>query len=127
MPASAETVEQRLHSIKMKGKEVFKIAVKGMSEALVEAANRAGLKLEDITHVIPHQANLRIIQAIADRLEVPDEKLVINVDKYSNTGAASVIIGLDEALRSGRIKSGDSIAMAAFGAGLALASAVVRW
>ena len=127
VPTSKETIEQSLHTLKMEGKEIFKTAVKVMSEATLEAAQRAGLKLEDISLVIPHQANIRIIQAIGERLKTDPNKLFVNLDKVGNTSAASVIIALDEAAKKGRIKKGDAIALVAFGAGTTLASCAVRW
>lgn len=127
MPPSLQTMEQRLHTLKMEGKEIFKTAVKVMSEATLEATKRAGLKLDDISLIIPHQANSRIILAIGERLEAPEGKIFMNLDKIGNTSAASVIIALVDALKAGRIKKGDAIAFVAFGAGTTLASAVVRW
>jgi 3-oxoacyl-[acyl-carrier-protein] synthase III len=126
-PSSKETIEQSLHTLKMEGKEIFKTAVKVMSEATLEAAHRAHLQLEDISSIIPHQANIRIIRAIGERLKVAPEKLFINLDKVGNTSAASVIIALDEAVKTGKVKKGNIIALVAFGAGTTLASSVVRW
>jgi len=126
-PSSKETIEQNLHTLKMEGKEIFKTAVKVMSDATLEAARRAGLKFEDISLVIPHQANIRIIQAIGERLKLNPNKLFINLDRVGNTSAASVIIALDEALKKGRVKKGDALALVAFGAGTTLASCAVRW
>lgn len=126
-PSSKETIEQSLHTLKMEGKEIFKTAVKVMSEATLEAARRAHLTLQDVALVIPHQANIRIIQAIGDRLEVQPEKLFINLDKVGNTSAASVIIALDEVAKTGKIKKGQALVLVAFGAGTTLASCAVRW
>jgi 3-oxoacyl-[acyl-carrier-protein] synthase III len=126
-PSSPETIEQKLHTLKMEGKEIFKTAVKVMSEATIEAAKRAHLKLEDLSLIIPHQANIRIIQAIGERLEVSPDKLFINLDKVGNTSAASIIIALDEAVKKGRVKRGDILGLVAFGAGTTLASSAVRW
>lgn len=126
-PSSKETIEQSLHTLKMEGKEIFKTAVKVMSEAILEAAHRAHLQLEDISTIVPHQANIRIIQAIGERLKVAPEKLFINLDKVGNTSAASVIIALDEAVKTGKVKKGNVIALVAFGAGTTLASSAVRW
>lgn len=127
MPPSLQTMEQRLHTLKMEGKEIFKTAVKVMSEATLEATRRAGLKFEDISVIIPHQANSRIIEAIGQRLQVPEGKLFMNLDKVGNTSAASVIIALVDAVKTGKVKKGDAVAFVAFGAGTTLASAVVRW
>jgi 3-oxoacyl-[acyl-carrier-protein] synthase III len=126
-PSTVETVEQRLNTLKMEGKEIFKIAVKVMSEATLEAVKRAHLKLEDVALMIPHQANLRIIQAIGDRLRFPAEKIFINLDRVGNTSAASIGIALDEAVRGGKIQKGQYLVLVAFGAGTTLASAVVKW
>jgi 3-oxoacyl-[acyl-carrier-protein] synthase-3 len=126
-PASHETVDQRLHFLKMDGKGVFKFAVKVMGEASEEAILRAGLKHSDIDLFVPHQANVRIIQAAADRIEIPMEKVVINLDRYGNTSAASVGLALDEAVQQGRLKKGQHAVLVAFGAGLTWASCVVRW
>src|SRR3990170_8508587 len=113
--------------LKMQGNETFKIAVRTMGEACQEALDHNGLKAEDISLLIPHQANMRIIKATAERLGLPEEKVYINLDKYGNTSAGSIPLALDEAVRSGRIKSGDIILFVAFGGGLTWASALVRW
>jgi 3-oxoacyl-[acyl-carrier-protein] synthase-3 len=98
-----------------------------MSEAVLEAAKRAGLRLDQISLLIPHQANDRIIQAIGERLGFPSEKIFVNLDRIANTSAASVAIALDEAVKAGKIKKGDYVAFVAFGAGTTLASAIVKW
>ncbi|HTC22702.1 MAG TPA: beta-ketoacyl-ACP synthase 3, partial [bacterium] len=126
-PPSQQTVEQRLHTLKMEGKEIFKTAVKVMTEATLEAIRRADLKPEDISLVIPHQANSRIIQAIGERLNFPPEKLFMNLDKVGNTSAASVIIALDEVVKTGKVQEGQALVFVAFGAGTTLASCAVRW
>jgi len=126
-PSSLESVENRLHTLKMDGKQIFKIAVKVMSEAVLEAAKRANIQLDQIALVIPHQANDRIIQAIGERLGVTPDKLFVNVDKIGNTSAASVGIALDEAVKTGKIKDGQYVAFVAFGAGTTLASSIVKW
>jgi 3-oxoacyl-[acyl-carrier-protein] synthase-3 len=126
-PSSLETVENRLHTLKMEGKEIFKTAVKVMSEATLEAAKRAEISLDQISLIIPHQANSRIIQSIGQRLEISLEKIFMNLDKVGNTSAASVIIALDEAAKTGKIKKGQTIILVAFGAGTTLASCAVRW
>lgn len=127
LPASSESVEQGMHFLKMQGKEVFKIGVKVMSEAILEAVRRANISLEEVSIVVPHQANKRIIQAIGDRLNISPDKIFINVDKVGNTSAASLIIALDEAIQTGVIKKGQYVALVAFGAGTTLASSVVKW
>jgi 3-oxoacyl-[acyl-carrier-protein] synthase-3 len=111
----------------MSGKEVYKQAVIAMLAAARKAIDDAGLSVEDIACVIPHQANLRIIEAIGERLGIPREKVFVNVDRYGNTSAASVGIALDEANRSGRIKPGDYVLMVVFGGGLTWASTLVEW
>lgn len=113
--------------IKMNGSEVFKHAVRQMASASLTAIEDAGLKPEDVTIMVPHQANLRIIKSTAKKLGLPMEKVFLNIEKYGNTSAASVPIALDEALHAGRIKKGDIILMTAFGGGLTWASAIVRW
>lgn len=126
-PITAENVGLGLNTIKMLGKETFKQAVSSMTSASFEALNRAGLTIDDITCIIPHQANVRIIEAIADRLKVPLDRFFLNLELYGNTGAAAVAIALDEAHRKGRFKTGDKILMVVFGSGLTWASAVVEW
>jgi 3-oxoacyl-[acyl-carrier-protein] synthase-3 len=126
MPPSHETIEQRLHTIKMRGRKVFKLGVRIMPEAAQVALNQVGLTVDDIDLFIPHQANLRIIEAIGDRLGIPPEKVYINVDKYGNTSAATTIVALDEAIQEGRAKPGDLILMVTFGAGLTWGSTVIK-
>jgi 3-oxoacyl-[acyl-carrier-protein] synthase-3 len=127
MPASEDTVKNKLHTIHMNGQEVFKFAVNVMNTATVEVLNRCGLKPEDVDLFIPHQANIRIIDAAMKKLKLSKEKVFINLDKYGNMSAASVIVALDEALKAGRIKNGDIILMVAFGAGLTWGSTVIKW
>ena len=120
-------VETNGHCIRMKGKEVFKIAVRAMDEAARDILEQQQVTADQIALVIPHQANLRIIEAISQYLELPMERFVVNVDRYGNTSAASIPIALDEARRAGRIKPGDLTLLVAFGAGLTYASALIRW
>ncbi|AFK86756.1 MULTISPECIES: beta-ketoacyl-ACP synthase III [Thermoanaerobacterium] len=127
MPASEDTVKNKLHTIHMNGQEVFKFAVNVMNTATVEVLNRCGLKPEDVDLFIPHQANIRIIDAAMKKLKLSREKVFINLDKYGNMSAASVIVALDEALKAGKIKDGDIILMVAFGAGLTWGSTVIKW
>jgi 3-oxoacyl-[acyl-carrier-protein] synthase-3 len=127
VPTSAETVARGDHFIKMKGKEVFKLAVRVMEEAARDILEQHGLAAHQIGLVIPHQANLRIIDAIAQYLELPVERFFVNVDRYGNTSAASIPIALDEARKAGRIKEGDLTLLVAFGAGLTYGSALIRW
>ena len=126
-PITRENADQNLATIHMSGKEVYKQAVTAMLSAAQKALTKAGLTIEDIACVIPHQANLRIIEAIADRLKIPLDRFYVNLDKYGNTSAAAVAIALDEANRSGRIKSGDYILMIVFGGGLTWASTIIEW
>ncbi len=126
-PITESNVNQHTHTLNMQGKEVFKIAVTRMKEAAEKVIERAGWRAEDIACVIPHQANLRIIDAIADRLAVPNERMFVNLDKYGNTSAAAVAIALDEANRTGAFKRGDHIVLVVFGAGLTWAAAAIRW
>jgi len=115
------------HCVKMNGNEVFKLAVRTMGKAIQEALDGAGLKPEDVSLLIPHQANIRIISAMQDRLKLPDEKVFSNIDKYGNTSAGSIPLALAEAVTSGRVKKGDIVLFVAFGGGLTWASAAVRW
>jgi 3-oxoacyl-[acyl-carrier-protein] synthase-3 len=126
-PASAETLASGLHYLRMDGKETFKNAVTAMQTAAREALRRCELDISQIKCLIPHQANRRIIDAVATRLKAKPEQLFINLEKYGNTSAASVAIALDEAVRSGRIQRGDLVMLLVFGAGLTWASAVIEW
>ena len=126
-PITRENADQHLQTIKMSGKEVYKQAVIAMVDAAKRALEKAGLTIDDIACVIPHQANVRIIEAIASRLKIPLEKFFINLDAYGNTSAAAVAIALDEANRSGRIKRGDYVLMVVFGGGLTWAGSVLEW
>lgn len=127
LPANEETLKQRQHYIKMEGNEVFKFAIRVMGEAAISALNQAGLQSSDVDWLIPHQANIRIIQSAAKRLKMSMDKVVVNVDRYGNTSSASIPIALEEAIHDGRIKPGQIVAMVGFGAGLTWASTVMRW
>ncbi len=127
MPPSHQTVEARLHTIHMSGNDVFKHAVRAMQSVAIETLEAAGRKADDLTLLVPHQANLRIVEATAQRLGVPMEKVFVNLDKYGNTSSASIPLALDEARRTGRIKTGDLVALVTFGGGFTWASAVVEW
>lgn len=126
-PITTENADQRLATLAMIGKEVFKHAVTRMRDSANSVIDRSGLSAEDIKLVIPHQANLRIIDAIAKRLAVPNDRVFVNLHKYGNTSAAACAIALDEANRSGKFGKGDHIVLVAFGAGLTWAAAAVRW
>ncbi len=127
MPASEETVRQRLHTVHMKGNEVYKMGVRGMADVCIKVLEKAGYEPSDIDLFVPHQANLRIIEATTKRLELPPEKVFTNIHKYGNTSAASVPLALDEARRTGRLKDGDLVLMVVFGGGLTWGAALVRW
>ncbi len=127
VPATHESIDNRLHYLKMDGNKIFKIAVKSLEEAVLETLAFNNIKDSEIDLLIPHQANLRIIQAIAKRLNLPEEKVFVNIHKYGNTSSASIPIALDEANRTGRIKEGNLLLFNAFGAGLTWGAAMVRW
>ena len=126
IPASKESVENKDHYMKMNGRDVFKIAVKSMEAATMQALEEAGIQPEDIDLLIPHQANWRILEAVRKRLDLPEDRLFSNLDKYGNTSAASVPLALDEAVRSGKAKKGDIILFTVFGGGFTWGSTVVR-
>jgi 3-oxoacyl-[acyl-carrier-protein] synthase-3 len=125
-PATHETVDEKLHCIRMEGRKVFKHAVKAMVDAGVTALERAGLTLDDVGCIIPHQANMRIIEAVAQRLNVPMERLFNNLEEYGNTSAATIPLALDEARRKGRVKAGDVVLLTAFGGGFTWGSIVLE-
>ncbi|HEY8123894.1 MAG TPA: beta-ketoacyl-ACP synthase III [Methylocystis sp.] len=126
-PPSAEMLEENAGKIRMRGREVYKVATRLLPEVVGETLQAAGLTAADITHVIAHQANQRIIESAMQNLGVPFEKCWINIDRYGNTSSASMPITLDEANRAGRLKKGDVIAMMAIGAGMTWGGAVLRW
>ena len=127
LPVTAEVIEQAGHKITLKGREVFKVAVKTLTDYAVEALEANGFALSDLYWFIPHQANLRIIEAVANRMNFPMEKTLVNIERYGNTSAATIPTMLDEAVRDGRIKKGNLIVMDVFGAGLTYGSVCVRW
>ena len=127
MPATHETVDKRMHYAKMKGSEVFKVAVRMFAECTERILTRNGFTSDDVTLFIPHQANLRIIEAAVKRVNLPMERVYVNVDRYGNTGAASVYVALEEAVSAGRLKKGDLVLMAAFGGGFAWGAVLMRW
>jgi 3-oxoacyl-[acyl-carrier-protein] synthase-3 len=126
-PATAESVATRQHFLRMEGKETFKSAVQAMQTAAEEALHRCEIDITQIKVIVPHQANLRIIQAVGERLGAKPEQLFINLHKYGNTSAASVAIALDEAIQSGRVQKGDLLLLVVFGAGLTWGAAVIEW
>ncbi len=126
-PITPENADQKLNTIRMQGREVYKYAVNAMRRAAEDALQKYGLGPEDVDMVIPHQANLRIIEAITDRMGIPKEKTFINLRKYGNTSAAAVAIALDEANKTKSINEGDTVLLVAFGAGLTWASYLLKW
>jgi 3-oxoacyl-[acyl-carrier-protein] synthase-3 len=126
-PASHETVDARMHYARMKGSEIFKLAVRMFTESSSTLLARHGYTAADVDLFVPHQANLRIIEAAVKRLGLPMEKVFVNLDRYGNTGAASVYVALEEAVSAGRLKRGDLVLMAAFGGGVTWGAALYRW
>ncbi len=126
-PASKVSVEEDQHYIRMDGSQVFRFAVKVMGKAAEEVLKMAGWTSEDIDLMIPHQANIRIIDSAAKRLNLPSDKVFVNLPKYGNTSSASIPIALDEAFHSGKIKKGDKVILVGFGAGLTWAAAAIEW
>ena len=126
-PASIDSVEKGLHYIKMKGNDTFKVAVRVLEDLVIKTLDENKLEPSQLSLLIPHQANLRIIQATADRLNLSMDKIVINIDRFGNTSAASIPIALDEVVRAGRIRDGDYILLEAFGGGLTWGSALIKW
>lgn len=127
MEVTPERYAQKLNKVKMKGKEIFKIAVKTLADLAFSALKKNQMTIEDLDWFIPHQANRRIIEAVAHRLDLSMDKVLINVDRYGNTSAATIPTVLDEANREGRIKSGQTVLLDAFGAGLTYGSVLLRW
>ncbi|HEY5226205.1 MAG TPA: beta-ketoacyl-ACP synthase III [Methylovirgula sp.] len=126
-PQSEDVLARKMHKVAMSGREVYKFVVRVLPEAILEALAAQGLKPGAIDHVVTHQANVRIVESVMDRLGIPREKCWLNIDRYGNTSSASLPLSLDEANRAGRLKSGDLIAMMAIGAGMAWGSALMRW
>jgi 3-oxoacyl-[acyl-carrier-protein] synthase-3 len=127
MPASIETIQKHYHTIIMRGNELFKVAVKSLEKAAVDILEHNKMSHSDIDLLVPHQANLRIIHATAKRLKLPMEKVMVNLERYGNTSAASIPIALDEASSTGRMRDGDIILLDAFGGGLTWGAALIRW
>lgn len=127
MPPSQETLRQGLHYVKMEGNKLFKAAVKAMASSALSTLGASGYTGDDLDLLVPHQANLRIIVATAERIKVPMSKVVMNIEEYGNTSAASIPIALDEAERNGILKEGMLIEMVSFGGGLTWASVLMRW
>jgi len=127
MPASHETIEQRLHYVKQDGAQVFKYAVRKMYEVSRDLLARNGLTVDDVAIMIPHQANKRIITAVAERLGMPEEKVLINIDRYGNTTAGTIPLGTRDAIAQGRLKKGDIVLFAAVGAGYTVGGSLWKW
>ena len=127
MPASHETVDQHLHCIKMAGQETFKLAVNAMVSACKEVLEISGVEPENVAWIIPHQANHRIISAVAQRLTISDDRVYSNIERYGNTSSASIGICLDELNRAGKLKKGDVVLLTAFGGGLTWGAELIRW
>ncbi|MFA5794503.1 MAG: beta-ketoacyl-ACP synthase III [Candidatus Brocadiia bacterium] len=126
-PPSHKTVDERGHCVKLKGREVYKFAVTKMSDLIRKAVQECGLTMDDIKLIVPHQVNLRILEAAAERLNFPMERVFVNIHKYGNTSSASVPIAFDEVTRADKLQKGDIAVLVAFGGGLTWASAVIRW
>ena len=127
MPASHETVDSRMHYLKMRGNELFKIAVKSMTMAAQKVLEQAGLTFRDVDLIVPHQANSRIIMAVAKKLGIPEDRIYLNIEKYGNMSSASTVTALVEAVKEGRVKKGDIILLDAFGAGLVWGASIIKW
>jgi len=126
-PASHQTIDKRLHYIKMSGNELFKVAVNVMADAAVKVVKDAGLAVEDVSYFIPHQANLRIISAVAKKIGLPENKIYLNIARYGNMSSASTATALCEAVKEGKIKKGDVVVLDAFGAGLVCGACAIKW
>lgn len=126
-PASQETVEKRMHYVHQEGQQVFKYAVRRMSDLACQMLQRNGLSSRDLALVVPHQANLRIIRAMQERLGLDDSKVIINIDRYGNTTAATIPLGLRDAIEQGRLRKGDLVLLIAVGAGYTTGAVLMRW
>jgi len=127
IPATKKSIDDKLHFIKMNGAELFKHAVKVMADAALEATRPLGLQAKDISLVIPHQANIRILNAVAKRMGLTEDKIYLNIERYGNMSAASSAVALVDAVKEGRIKKGDKILLDAFGGGLTWGAIVIEW
>lgn len=126
-PPSEQVLVEKRNTVKMKGSETFKAAVRTLEEVARETLSANGVTVNDLAHIVPHQANIRIIKAVAERLDIDIDKVVVNLSRYGNTSAASIPLALDEAVRDGKIKENDLILLLAFGSGLTWGSALIRW
>ena len=126
-PASEKVLSERLQYLKMKGNELFKFAVREMNNVVGELLDELGVSKKDIDWVVPHQANIRIIQSLAKYLEISMDRVIVNIDKYGNTSSASIPLAMYEAIKDGKIKRGDLVVLVAFGAGLTWGATLIRW
>src|SRR5262249_51112095 len=126
-PPTGDTVSKKMHYVHQEGSQVFKYAVRRMAELAAHIVERNGFKGEDVALVVPHQANLRIIRAMQERLSLPDEKVMVNIDRYANTTAGTIPLGLHDAVAQGRLKKGDLVLLMAVGAGYTTPSILLRW
>ncbi len=127
LPTSHETVDSRSHYIQLKGKEVFKIAVNNMIDVIIKTVSKNNMKIEDINLIVPHQSNIRIIEAAMEKLNLPKEKAFINIDRYGNTSSASIPIAIDEIEKAKMLKPGNTVLLVAFGGGLTWSSSIIKW
>lgn len=127
LPTSHETVDSRSHYIQLKGKEVFKIAVNNMIDVIIKTVSENNMKIEDIDLIVPHQSNIRIIEAAMEKLNLPKEKAFINIDRYGNTSSASIPIAIDEIEKAKMLKPGNTVLLVAFGGGLTWSSSIIKW
>lgn len=127
LPPSPEVLEKKLNTIRLDGPTVFKNAVRVMSQSILRACERAGVAVSDLKLLVPHQANLRIIQGVGERIGLNGQQVVVNIEQYGNTSGGTIPIALDEAVRAGRVNEGDLVGMVAFGGGFTWAGAVLRW
>jgi 3-oxoacyl-[acyl-carrier-protein] synthase III len=127
LPTSHETIESRSHYIRLKGKELFKVAINNMVDVITKTVAENNMKIEDIDLIIPHQSNIRIIEAAMERLKLPRKKAYINIDRFGNTSSASIPIAIDEIDKGGMLNPGDSVLLVAFGGGLTWSSSIIKW
>lgn len=127
IPPSEKVLIEHLNTIKMKGSETFKIAVRNLEQVALEALRANGMTVSDVSWCVPHQANIRILKAVGQRLGLPQDRMIVNIDRYGNTSAASIPLALDEGVRDGRIKDGDMLLFLAFGGGLTWGAAMVQY
>ena len=127
IPSTSKSIKNRLHYIKFRGREVFKLAISNLTKVMKKTIDSSEYTVDDFSLFILHQSNFRIIEATMERLQIPPEKIFFNIDKYGNTSSASIPIALDEVKKSGRLKRGDLVLLAAFGGGLTWSSSIIKW